>query len=254
MEEEAKEGAQEDSKEESKDETPEQTGPRGIALDLSSASSEAIDMLMDESSDDSVFGEIFETNKSRIQVIKRLYDHARTPDDVREQAAHLLRAPVLARTQVEALKKRDATARAKVAEKAKKESLIKRIQNMGMAEKVKLAQTGNKSVRNVLLMDPNKMVVLTALGNPKITEAEVEAVARNRSIVEDALREIAKNKEWMKNYTIMHALILNPKTPPGISMNYVKFLKKKDMTLLSKNKGVSDAVRNTALRIVKSRA
>jgi hypothetical protein len=124
---------------------------------------------------------------------------------------------------------------------------------MGVGEKVKLAQTGNKAVRNVLLAESNKIVVLTALGNPKITEPEVEAVARNRSVVEDALREIAKNKEWMKSYSIMSAVIHNPKTPPGIAMKYVKFLKKRDIGLLSKNKGVSDAVRNAALRIVKAK-
>ncbi len=50
----------------------------------------------------------------------------------------------------------------------------------------------------------------------------------------------------------MSAVIHNPKTPPGISMKYVKFLKKKDLALLSKNKGVSDAVRNTALKLVKT--
>ncbi len=67
------------------------------------------------------------------------------------------------------------------------------------------------------------------------------------------MRTIAKNKEWMKSYSIMSAVIHNPKTPPGLAMNFVKFLKKKDLMLLSKNKGVSDAVRNAALRLVKSK-
>lgn len=247
MEEDNKIEAGEGSKEEST-----AGGPREIGLDMSRASSAAIDMMMDESADDAVFEEILSSNRTRTDVVKKLYEHARTPDDVRARAAQLLRVPVMAKSQIEALRNRDSEAKAKMAEKAKKESLVKRIQNMGMGEKVKLAQTGNKSIRNVLLADANKIVVLTALGNPKITEPEVEAVARNRSVVEDALREITKNKEWMKSYTIMSAVIHNPKTPPGISMKYVKFLKKKDLALLSKNKGVSDAVRNTALRLVKT--
>lgn len=226
---------------------------RSIALDLSSASVEAIDLMMDESADDSVFGEILHSNRGRPEIIRRLYEHARTPDDVRANAANLLRVPVLAKTQIEALKKREQEERARVAEKAKKESLVKKLQNLGVGEKIKLAQTGNKPVRSILLGDTNKLVVLTALENPKITEPEVEAVARNRSAMEEALRKIVKNKEWMKNYTIMSAVITNPKTPPGLAMRYVKFLKKKDIQLLSKNKGVSDAVRNAALRIVKSK-
>ncbi len=105
----------------------------------------------------------------------------------------------------------------------------------------------------MLLRDTNKLVVLTTLGNPKITEPEVEAVARNRSVMEDALRAIAKNREWMKSYSIMNAIITNPKTPPALAMNYVKLLKKKDVALLSKNKGVSEAVRNIAQKVVKDR-
>jgi len=226
---------------------------KSIALDLSSASFEAIDLMMEESADDSIFGEILSANKARIEVVKKLYGHARTPDDVRARTAILLRVPVLAKTQIETLKQRERETRAKIAEKAKKESLAKKLQSLGIGEKIKLAQTGNKPVRSLLLADSNKIVVLTALGNPKITDPEVEAVAHNRSVVEDALRIIAKKKEWMKNYTIMSAVITNPKTPPGLAMGFVKLLKKRDVMLLSKNKGVCVAVRNAALKIVKAK-
>lgn len=225
---------------------------KSIALDMSSASFEAIDLMMEESADDSIFSEILSANKTRIEVVKKLYEHARTPDDVRASAANLLRAPVLARTQIEALKQKEKETKSKVAEKAKKESLAKKIQGLAVGEKIKLAQTGNRPVRKLLLADSNKLVVLTSLGNPKITDPEVESVARNRSVVEEALRIIIKKKEWMKNYAIMVAVITNPKTPPGLAMKFVNLLKKKEMMLLSKNKGVCDAVRNAALRIVKA--
>jgi hypothetical protein len=57
----------------------------------------------------------------------------------------------------------------------------------------------------------------------------------------------------MKSYSIMTAVITNPKTPPGLAINFVKYLKKKDLVLLSKNKGVPDAVRNTAIKLVKAK-
>lgn len=231
----------------------EQKDPKDMELDLSTASVEAIELMMEESADDSVFGEILSANRSRPEVIKRLYQHSRTPDEVRAKAANLLRIPEMAQAQVDALRKREQEERERIAEKVKKENLMKKIQGLGVGEKIKLAQTGNKSIRNVLLTDTNKLVVLTALENPKITEPEIEAVARNRSIVEDALRRIAKNREWMKSYSIMSAVITNPKTPPGLAINFVKFLKKKDLMLLSKNKGVSDAVRNAALKLVKAK-
>jgi len=231
----------------------EERQPVSIALDLAGASMEALEILMDESSEDSVFAEMLSANKARPEVVRKLYEHPRTPDEVREKAATLLRVPVMARTQIEALRKREQEEKARVAEKARKESLMKKIQGLGVGEKIKLAQTGNKSVRHILLGDTNKLVVLTALENPKITEPEVEAVARNRSALEEALRKIVKNREWMKNYLIMNAVITNPKTPAGLALDYVKFLKKRELMLLSKNKGVSDAVRNAALRLVKAK-
>lgn len=231
----------------------EEKDPRHEEPDLSAASMEAIEIILDESADDSAFGEILRANRSRPDVVKRLYEHSRTPDEVRAQAANLLRVPEMAKSQVEALRKREQEEKERVAERVKKEGLMKKVQALGVGEKLKLAQTGNKSVRTLLLSDTNKLVVLTALDNPKITEPEIEAVARNRSIIEDAMRKIAKNREWMKSYSIMTAVITNPKTPPGLAINFVKYLKKKDLVLLSKNKGVPDAVRNAAIKLVKAK-
>jgi hypothetical protein len=78
-------------------------------------------------------------------------------------------------------------------------------------------------------------------------------MARNRSIIEDALRVIARNREWMKNYSITHALILNPKTPPAIAMRYIPKIKKRDLGLLAKNKNVPEAVRTMAKKLVKAK-
>jgi hypothetical protein len=231
----------------------EDKGAGNEELDLSAVSMEAIDLIMDEAAEDSAFGEILRANRSRPEVVKRLYEHSRTPDDVRAQAANLLRVPAMAKSQVEELRKREQEEKEKVAERVKKEGLMRKIQALGVGEKIKLAQTGNKSIRTILLNDTNKLVVLTALENPKITEPEIEAIARNRSIIEEAMRKIANNREWMKSYSIMTAVITNPKTPSGLAMNYVKYLKKKDLMLLSKNKGVPDAVRNAALRLVKTK-
>jgi pentose-5-phosphate-3-epimerase len=128
---------------------------------------------------------------------------------------------------------------------------VKQIQRLTVSEKIKFAMRGNNEVRGVLARDTNKLVVLAVLDNPKITESEIEALARNRSIMEEALRTISKNREWMRNYNIQHALVLNPKTPVAISLKLVPGLKKKDMQLLEKNKNVSDALRNMARKFVK---
>jgi hypothetical protein len=122
---------------------------------------------------------------------------------------------------------------------------------MSISEKIKIAMKGNSEARGILSKDANKLVLLSVLDNARITITEIEAMARNRSILDDALRVIAKNKEWTKNYAVVHALVTNPKTPPAISMRFLPTLKKRDMGLLTKNKNVSEAVRSMAKKFTK---
>jgi hypothetical protein len=57
----------------------------------------------------------------------------------------------------------------------------------------------------------------------------------------------------MKSYTIVHALVANPKTPAGIALPLVSELRIKDLSLLSKNKNVSEGIRSTAKKILRAR-
>ena len=103
------------------------------------------------------------------------------------------------------------------------------------------------------MRDPNKEVCLTVLENPKLTDTEVEIIARSRSIPDEALRKITKKREWMKNYNVMLALLTNPKMPTGIALPLVSELKTKDLSLLEKNKNVSEGLRGTAKKILRAR-
>jgi hypothetical protein len=51
----------------------------------------------------------------------------------------------------------------------------------------------------------------------------------------------------------MYALVSNPKTPPGISMQFISHLRNNDLVVLEKNKSIPDAVRNAVKRYLKMR-
>jgi hypothetical protein len=93
---------------------------------------------------------------------------------------------------------------------------------------------------------------MSVLENARITDGEVEQIARSRSVVEDAIRKIAKNNEWLKNYKVIYALATNPKTPPALAMRFLPSLNKKDISLLEKSKSVSEAVRSMAKKLSKT--
>ena len=221
-----------------------------IELDLASTSTETLELFVEEASDPDIFMEIFEKNKTRYDVLKILLDNPNTPDEVRNEVASMMSLPV---PTAEAL----ANERKKIAEQKaqgiQKERLVRRIQKMSVSEKIKMAMKGNSEARGILAKDSNKLVILSVLDNGRITDGEVEAMARNRSIIDDALRTIAKNRDWVKKYGIQYALVTNPKTPPAIAMRFIPYLKKKDIALLEKNKNVSEAVRTMAKKLGKGK-
>jgi hypothetical protein len=117
-------------------------------------------------------------------------------------------------------------------------SLFQKIQTMSVSEKLDLARKASKEARSILIRDSNKLIQLAVVNSPKITESEILAIASNRQVNDDVLKEIAMNKEWLRNYQIRLALVNNPKTPLSIAMAQVTYLNRRDLSLLAKSKGV----------------
>ncbi len=216
-----------------------------IEFDLAMASHEAIELFLEQAEDDSFYMDILTECRTRPDALKIIMDHPKTPEDIRVLAAKALG--------LEAPQPRVHAAHAKppVSEEEKRQSLVKQISMLSISQRIRLAQKGGSQARNVLKTDSNKLVIMAVLHNPKITDSEIESMARNRSILEDALRVIGKSKEWMKNYSVKLALVTNPKTPIGISMPFVATLKKKDLEQLEKNKNVPEGVRSVAKKMIK---
>jgi hypothetical protein len=132
-------------------------------------------------------------------------------------------------------------------------TVFQRVQRMNVAEKVKFAFRTDKEGRALLLKDSSKLVVMAVLNSPKITEQEIEGVAKSRNVSDDVLRAIARKKEWMGNYAIKLGLAGNPKTPIAIALSQLPLLKTRDLGFLGKDRGVPEAVRNAAQRLVRQR-
>jgi hypothetical protein len=121
---------------------------------------------------------------------------------------------------------------------------------MGVSEKIKTALTGDKEWRNIFLKDPNKLVSSAVLKNPRITDGEVLAVAKNKSASEELIRLITLNREWVKSYEIKKALVLHPRTPLLKALRYMDVLTEKDIKNLAKSRGVSQIIVNNARRML----
>jgi hypothetical protein len=133
---------------------------------------------------------------------------------------------------------------------AERVSLYSRLAAMSVPERVKAAMKGTREMRAVLVRDPNKLVALSVLSSPKLTETEVEAYARMGSVAEDVLRTIARTRAWIKNYAVVVALVRNAKTPLAVSLNLLSRLNEGDLKRLSTDRNVPDTLRISARKRV----
>jgi hypothetical protein len=124
---------------------------------------------------------------------------------------------------------------------------------MGVSDKIKMALTGDKEWRTIFLKDPNKLVSSAALKNPRITDGEVLAVAKNKSSNDELIRLINLNREWVKHYEVKKALVMHPRTPLPKALRYMDILTEKDLKNLAKSRSVSQVIVNNARRMLLAR-
>ena len=133
-------------------------------------------------------------------------------------------------------------------------SMISKIMNMNMKDRIKMAMKGNREARSILIRDPNRVVAQAVVQNPKISEQEIEKITKMKTVPQDVLRQIAMSRQWARNYLIIHNLAMNPRTPVGNAMSIIPRLQLKDLMGMAKNKNVPDAIRKHAMRIANARA
>jgi len=121
---------------------------------------------------------------------------------------------------------------------------------MSVPEKIKMAMTGDKEWRSLLLRDANKLVCTAALKNPRITEGEVAMVAKNKSAADELIRIICLNRDWVKNQEIKKALVEHPKTPAPMAIRWMNFLTEKELKDLAKSRNVPQVISTNARRML----
>jgi protein-disulfide isomerase-like protein with CxxC motif len=133
-------------------------------------------------------------------------------------------------------------------------SALQKIQQMSVAERISLAFKGNKEERFILIRDGCKLVSQAVLESPKVSEAEIESFASMKNVQESVLRTISMKHRFMKNYSIVRALVNNPRAPLDLSLALMKHLLVNDLKNLSMNKNVPDTLRKMAYKNYKMKS
>jgi hypothetical protein len=132
-------------------------------------------------------------------------------------------------------------------------SLIRRVMMMTVKDRIKLGMKGDREARSILIRDSNKVVAMSVIHNPRITDQEVESIAAMRTVSDEVLRVIALNRAWARSYPIILNLARNPRTPIPSAINILPRIHTKDLQHISQNRNVSEAVRRQAYRLTATR-
>jgi hypothetical protein len=119
-----------------------------------------------------------------------------------------------------------------------------------VTEKMKIAIGGPRGARLLLARDPNKVIHMYLLKNPRISADEVAYLASQTQANIEALTEIAKNQAWMQNYQVVINLVRNPKTPSPLAIKLLDKLKPSDLRQLAKSSKLKPPVLHAARKKV----
>lgn len=139
-------------------------------------------------------------------------------------------------------------------DKTKRETLLQKLSRLRVVERVQLALKGGRGERLLLIRDPCKVVQRAVLQSPQLSEQEVESFANMASLTDETLRLIANNRKYRKNYTILRALMFNPKTPLEVTLHLLPHMRPQEVKFLTTNKNVADTLRTAAMRLQRQRS
>jgi hypothetical protein len=125
-------------------------------------------------------------------------------------------------------------------------STSRRLAQMNVMQRIKVAMRGRREERSILIRDPNRLVSVAVLSSPKVTDAEVESFAKMANVSEEVLRVIGMNRQWTKNYGVVAGLVRNPKTPVAISLTLLQRINDKDVRVLATDRNIPEPIRIAA--------
>ncbi len=149
-----------------------------------------------------------------------------------------------------------ATSAAPSTEPAEEERLtiLQRVSRMNVGQRIKAAFSGNKEERAILVRDSVRLVQNAVLASPKLSDVEVETFAGAKNLGENVMREIARQRRFVKIYAVIRNLVNNPRCPLDISLTLVKNLQVYDLKSLRHSKNVPDTIRKVAERLYQEKA
>lgn len=117
---------------------------------------------------------------------------------------------------------------------------------LSLGERKSLARGHRRDVLAQLTRDPHPSVIEILLDNPHVTERDVLAIATRRPCEPAGLMLVGMHEKWSARYPVKRALVLNPHTPPHLSVRIAATLNRSDLRLVAGDANLPDPLREQA--------
>ncbi len=132
-------------------------------------------------------------------------------------------------------------------------NLYAELNDMSIAQKIRLATVGSREAIKILVRDQNKLVHLAAIKSPRVKAGDVAKFASNKSLPDNVIEYIANNRDWTQKYDVMKSLVNNPKTPLKDSLKFLNHMRVNDLRDLSRSRNVPHQVSRAAKGLMRKR-
>lgn len=131
-------------------------------------------------------------------------------------------------------------------------TLLRRISELAVAERVQLARATGRGLLAVLRVDPDPRVVAAFLDNRFATEADVVA-ALVPGAHPEALAAVARHPRWSLRRPVREALLAHPRLSENALTELLERADDEDLSVWSVTHGASPGVRSAAQRVLARR-
>ena len=133
------------------------------------------------------------------------------------------------------------------------QSVHARLLDMGVHERIICALRGTREERAILVNSRNRLIQRSVLACPKLSDSEIEQFASSRSVAQEVIKIIADNRRWLRRYSVIMALAMNPKTPVYTAKSILPRLNQRDKVRVSRDRNLPPVTRQIAKKLLDTR-
>lgn len=128
-----------------------------------------------------------------------------------------------------------------------------RLLKMSVHERIVCALRGTREERAILINSRNRLIQRSVLACPKLSDTEIEQFASSRSVAQEVIAQIAGTRRWLRQYSVVVALAMNPKTPVYTAKSILPRLTYRDKVRVSRDRNLPPVTRQIATKLLDTR-